>query len=74
MSKTVEPTADPIVVPTPPQTFDLTLEEFCARLSGSDRGVEMIAGFYSDERAKGVDKDTSENFTERYAAFATRPA
>ncbi|MFD3263211.1 hypothetical protein [Phenylobacterium ferrooxidans] len=74
MPKPVETAADAIVVPTPPQTFDLTLEEFCARLSGSDRSVEMIAGFYSDERAKGVDKDTSENFTERYAAFATRPA
>lgn len=59
--------------PPPPTSFDLTLEEYCMRLSGVDPCVEMVAGFHADERAAGRIKDSSENFDGRYAAFKVRP-
>lgn len=57
-----------------PTTFDLTLEEFCQRLSMSDSRVELIAGFYSDERLNQHFKASVATFTERYEAFQVRPA
>ena len=53
---------------------DVTLTEFCMRLSSGDRRVEMIAGFYSDEKANGRSKDSIAHFEARYAAFQVRPA
>lgn len=61
-------------LPEPPQTFDMTVEEFCRRLSGDDRRVEMIAAFFADERANGHVKASEEVFRARYADFQTRPA
>lgn len=58
----------------PPQVFDLTLEEFCRRLSSEDRRVEMIGGFFADEMARGHVKDSEEAFRARYADFQVRPA
>jgi hypothetical protein len=57
----------------PPQTFDQTVEEFCQQLSAADRNVELIAGFYADEKAHGRHKDSADAFGQRYAAFANRP-
>jgi hypothetical protein len=68
-----EPAPPPTPAPPAPTSFDLTLEEFCMRLSGADNRVEMVAGFHADERAKGVIKDSSENFEARYADFQVRP-
>lgn len=67
------PAKDPTPVESPPETFDLTLEEFCRRLSATDTRVEMVAGFYADETAAGRVKDSSEAFDTRYAAFQSRP-
>lgn len=58
----------------PPVTFDLTLEEFCRRLSGTENRVEMIAGFYSDEARANHWKDSEAAFTARFDAFQIRPA
>lgn len=51
----------------------LTLEEFCTRLSMTDRRVELIGGWHSDEQRSGVVKDTESAFRARFVAFATKP-
>jgi len=56
-----------------PQVFDLTVEEFCARTSAEDSRIELLAGFYSDEKANGRFKDSIAAYAERYAAYANRP-
>lgn len=66
MSKTAAPEA--------PADEELTLDEFCARLSRKDRRVELIGGFHFAARAAGVVKDTEAGFAARFEAFATRPA
>jgi hypothetical protein len=66
--------APPASSPTPPQTFDLTLEEYVQRLSGTDPRVELVNAFYADEHRTGQIKDSTENFEARYAAFQVRPA
>lgn len=60
--------------PSPPETFDLTLEEFCARKSNTDNRVEMLGGFYADELRHGRVKDSEDAYVARLAAFETRPA
>ena len=59
---------------TAPDSFDLTLKEFCTRLSKTDKSVEMIAGFNYSETQAGRLKDSEGNFMSRYAAFQTQPA
>ncbi len=60
--------------PTPPTTFDLTLDEFCMRASTLGQTVEMLAGFHSDETRQGHVKDSEAAFSKRLEAFAKRPA
>ena len=50
-----------------------TLEEFCAAVSMSDRRVELVAGFYADERRSGRAHDTRTAWQARFAAFQRRP-
>lgn len=57
-----------------PTEESLTLEEFCARLSSTDRRVELIGGFHSDEKRAERFKDTESAYRARYQAFATKPA
>lgn len=57
-----------------PQTFDLTVDEFCTRLSATDRRPELIYAFSKDEKRAGRVKDSEANFTARFGAFAKRPA
>lgn len=52
---------------------ELTLTEFCIRLSSTDRRVEMIGGFEASERAQGTVKATEAVFMERFQAFVTKP-
>ncbi len=52
----------------------LSLNEFCTRLSGTETRVELISGFEHDERTSGRLKDTEEAFAGRYQAFINRPA
>jgi hypothetical protein len=49
--------------------FPLTLDEFCARLSNTDKRVELIGGFHHSERAAGHAKDTEAAFQSRFVAF-----
>lgn len=53
---------------------ELTLQEFCTRLSATEPRVELISGFDYDERASGRLKDTEEAYAGRYQAFINRPA
>ena len=54
--------------------FPLTIEEFCARLSKTDRRVELIGGFYAVESAAGRVKDLESAFAARYTKFINQPA
>lgn len=63
-----EPTA------APEASFAMTLEEFCMRKSGAGASVEMLAGFFADERAAGSIKATEAEYEVRFGDFATRPA
>lgn len=66
-TKTVEPAAVPADYP-------LTLDEFCARLSASDRRVELIGAFAQTERAAGRTRDNHDGYAKRYADFINLPA
>jgi hypothetical protein len=55
-------------------SFDLTLQEFCTRLSQTDKRVELIGGFEHSERVAGRLKDSEARFANRLAAFANQPA
>lgn len=52
----------------------LSLNEFCIRLSTTDKRVELIGGFEHSERVAGRLSDTAENYTARYAEFLNKPA
>lgn len=51
----------------------VTLEEFCTRLSTSDRRVELIGGFHASEAAAGHIKDAESEFHARFNAFVNKP-
>jgi hypothetical protein len=67
MAKSENPT------PKEPATFDLTLDEFCERLSESDRRVELIGAFHFSERQAGRLKDAESAYRARYQAFMKKP-
>lgn len=54
--------------------YDLTLQEFCMRLSSIDKRVELIGGFEHSERVAGRAKDVESAYRQRYTAFINRPA
>ncbi len=54
--------------------FPLSLDEFCQRLSATDKRVELIGAFHHVEKAAGRGQDTSGNFAARFEAFANQPA
>jgi hypothetical protein len=61
--------------PESPASFDLHLDEWCQRESATPGcSVELLSAFHADERRAGTAQDSHENFAERYAAFAVRPA
>lgn len=57
-----------------PDSFPLTLDEFCTRLSLKDKRVEMIGAFNAMERHAGHVKDTEVAYQTRYNDFLTQPA
>ncbi len=57
-----------------PTEFPLTVAEFCARLSSTDRRVEMIGAFHAFEKAAGRIKDVESAYRARYADFCNAPA
>lgn len=56
-----------------PQADQITLDEFCLRLSKVDKRVELIGAFHYAERAAEHVKDTESDFQARFEAFATKP-
>jgi hypothetical protein len=53
---------------------NMSIAEFCARLSESDRRVELISAFYNDERSGGRNNDTFSNYSARFQGFINKPA
>ncbi len=66
-----EPAATEAKVDAEPKT---SLVEFCLRLSGRDRRVEMIAGFEHVEKMAGRLADVESAYAARFAAFVNKPA
>lgn len=51
----------------------VTLDEFCSRLSQTDRRVELIAGFHASERSSGRTNGAEADFAARFTAFVNKP-
>ena len=51
----------------------VTLTEFCTRLSESVRRPELLAAFEYRERKAGANKDTTEAFQARFDKFLVTP-
>jgi hypothetical protein len=66
--------AAPVATEASTESFPLSLDEFCSRLSQTDRRVELIGGFHHSERAAGHSNDTEAAFAARYVAFCNAPA
>ena len=47
----------------------ITLDEFLQKLSGRDKRVELVNGFYFTERQSGANKDYESNFQSRFVEF-----
>ena len=54
--------------------FPLSLDEFCSRLSSTDKRVEMIGAFHHTEKVAGRNKDVESAYIARYSAFINQPA
>lgn len=52
----------------------LTLTEFCIRLSQHDKRVVLIGGFEATERKAGRIKDSEAAYQARFAEFTNKPA
>lgn len=55
-------------------SFDLTLDEFCRRLSAKKVGPELIGGFFHAQTAAGSLKASDAAFTAAFDTFANQPA
>ena len=60
--------------PLPETQPSITVEDFAARASATDKRVELLTAFAREEAGAGRGADTEAAFQARYAAFATRPA
>jgi hypothetical protein len=56
------------------ESIPLSLNEFCIRLSKTEKRVELIGAFEHSERVAGRVKDTTENYAARYDQFLKKPA
>lgn len=56
------------------ETFDLTLDEFCRRLSAKKVGPEMIGGFHHTQLAAKNFKASEAAFTAAFDRFVNQPA
>ena len=54
--------------------FPLSLDEFCSRLSSTDKRVETIGAFHHTEKAAGRNKDIESAYIARYSDFINQPA
>ncbi len=55
-------------------SFDLTIDEFCLRLSTEIVAPELIGGFNHVEKAAGRVKDSEAAYRARYELFRNTPA
>ncbi len=55
-------------------SFDLTLHEFCIRLSTKKHSPELIGGFHHAQKLAGVLKDSEAALTAAFDAFCNQPA
>lgn len=74
MSKKTEKIDVPQETAAPAQDVSLTLDDFCRRLSETDKRVALIGGFHAEEKASGRTKDRESAYRARYADFIKRPA
>lgn len=63
----------PVIAPPEPDEFPLTLDEACARISATDKRVELIAAFHHVEAAAGRLRDLESAYRTRFAELADRP-
>lgn len=73
-TKTDSPTVEVKPVDAPIGVFDLSLDEFCTRLSASKISPEMIGGFRHSLIAAGRIKDSTAAFDAAFVNFASTPA
>lgn len=67
------PETDQTVASNAAPAQKMTVEDFCAMKSQSDRRVELLAGFHSSERLAGNLADTEAAFQSRFEAFINKP-
>ncbi len=67
------PVADTPVAVAADAPAEMLLEEFCSRLSGNDKRVELVNGFYYDEKQAGHIKGIESEFKARFAEFINKP-
>lgn len=59
----------PVILPVE----NITLDEFCTRISKTDKRVELIGAFFKMETVAGRTTAIESDFAARLAAFATKP-
>ena len=74
MAKSQIDGSEVVTAPAEPGEFTLTLQEFCMRISITDKRVELIGGFEHSERSAGNANDTETAYRSRFISFANRPA
>lgn len=55
-------------------TFSISLDEFCQRLSAKKTSPELISGFHHTQKVAGIAQDSDAAYTARLAAFIKQPA
>lgn len=55
-------------------SFDLTLDEFCRRLSAKITAPELIGGFCHAQTVAGIVKGSEASFAAAFDAFSKQPA
>lgn len=75
MSETPKTKTQEAAMPAPAVTADneISLIEFCTRLSATVRRPELISAFEYSERRAGSIKDTAEAFQARFENFGKTP-
>ncbi len=57
----------------PPDEFTVSLNEFCIRLSKTDKRVEMIGGFHHSMTKEGTTSGKTVFYQQAYTKFTTAP-
>lgn len=73
--ESMEVSAQPVAVAArADQALPMSLDEFCRRLSVTDKRVELIGAFFATEESAGNVSDTAADFAGRYDQFINKPA